>query len=598
MIRKTAIVAVLAALLCLASLSPLTLAQPPCDHQVLVYDVCCDEPDGGRYTLGWFYNGTDWVYSKPSPDRDWTYLFGLEVDGVEYYGYCINYTAPLELGDEFNASIYSAEPSCKNNSIAYILNNWTHVCGNCDIVSAAQSAIWYFWYINESLCGTGSAGLPNPPIIEPEQPGWESYWIPNCSAHPLACEFINEAINKSVPYNITLSPSSGDYTVGTPLELTATVEYCLEAVGAEVTVVFETDCGTFVETASPVYENDTVNGIAKAHLDCDGDSANVTASIKDMKWFEIVDATGCEEEVYQETLRIINVTDPAMFTFSEVTTKEVEGYVYEDWSCNCTYDAGEKGVPDVTVELVNVSTGLVVNTTTTDINGYYNFTDVPVGLYTVRYDTSTLPSHLDPRCDDDSSADGIPAINTSDQFNGIGTHWHNFSVEALVEIEIEKLVNGLSSYTATRNETVMFTLNITNTGEANLTNLTVTDVLPDGLSWADDANPGEDSVIENPDGTTTIVWMSNLTLLDPFEPGEWVKITFNATVDPGVCGMFKDVADVTANSSWCSGITMDNDDAYVFVECTKVPVLTPFGIAALIGLLGLVVVLTIRRIKR
>jgi uncharacterized repeat protein (TIGR01451 family) len=414
-------------------------------------------------------------------------------EGEDYYGFCINYTAPINVSNTFNASVYTAEPTCKNNSIAYILNNWTINCDNCANVSAGQSAVWYFTYINESFCGLGT-----PQYNHTAEPPVESNWIPNCTAHPEACEMINDSINKSVPYNITITPSTRSFEKGKPIPLNATVDYCLVTVGTEVTVVFETDNGTF-ENGTNVFENSTIGGIARATLTCNNDSANVTARVKDMKWFEIFDPIGCQEEDYQPTLRIINLTDDAAFSFSD-----------------------EPKIPD---------------------------------------------------------------------------------------ISIVKLVNGLNTYTAVHNETVTFTLNVTNTGTANLTNLTVIDVLPlkqanKGLTYADAANPHEDGLASsiNPAGWIhfTIHWYGytdiingNLIQFEPLKPGDSFEITFNATVDPQACGMLRDIATVTAKSD--SGDVSDSDDAFVHVKCIKVPLLTPFGIAALIGLLSLVAVLSMSK---
>ena len=149
MTRKTAtVVALLAALLCIASLS--SAASARCDHYVEVLSVCC----GPYTTAGWFYNGTSWSYYSGADAR--TVLFQLRIDGDEYNAFCINFTGPIDVGDTFNASKYTAEPTCKNNSIAYILNNWTIDCTHCDNVSAGQSAVWYFWYINETFCRLGT----------------------------------------------------------------------------------------------------------------------------------------------------------------------------------------------------------------------------------------------------------------------------------------------------------------------------------------------------------------------------------------------------------------------------------------------------------
>ena len=600
MIRKTAILiaALLAAILYIASFSSVASVQPPCDWNVSVLSVCCDTTQ----TFGWFYNETTgWNYSV----NDYTPLFYLDVDGDKYYAYCINYEVPLSVGDTFNASKYTAEPTCKNNSIAYILNNWTIDCAHCANVSAGQSAVWYFWYINETFCSLGTPQYNH--TATPGDPGWESNWIPNCTAHPLACEFINDSINQSVPYNITIRPKTGSYVYveGTPVELEAKVDYCF-GVGEEVTVVFEADnTSCKFENGASEYENTTVNGIARATLTCavSVDSVNVTARIKDMKWLEMVDPAECNSKEYQETLALVDITNDTAFSFYEITTGELEGYIYEDRSCNCEYNPGypEPGVANVTVELLNDST--VVNTTKTNASGYYEFTNIPAGDYTVRYNASELPAYLSPKCDDDrgSATEGDVTVPAG------GKARHDFGVKAMVGIRIEKLVNGENSISAERGETVTFTLTITNTGSVNLTNLSVTDALPlkqanKGLTYADAATPHEDGLASSigPDGWIhfTIHWWGyntipgNLTQFEPLEPGESFEITFNATVDPGAHGMLRDVAYVTANSSWCPGPVSDEDDAFVYVECKKVPVLTPIGIAALIGLLSLVVLLS------
>jgi uncharacterized repeat protein (TIGR01451 family) len=568
----------------------------PCDHNVNVLDVCCENTQ----TWGWFYNETTkWVYST----ADYTPLFHLNVDGEDYYAYCINYEAPLTPGDTFNASIYAAEPTCKNNSIAYILNNWTIDCTHCDNVSAGQSAVWYFTYIKEIFCRGGT-----PEYNHTAEPPVESNWIPNCAVHPEACDFINASINQSVPYNVTITPKTGSYVTGTPIPLEATVDYCDGEGREEVTVVFEADNCNCNFNGGNVNETETVGGIANAILTCDAsvDSVNVTARVKDMKWFEIV--VPCNG--YQETLRIVNITDDANFSFYEVTPGEVDGYVYEDPNCNCTYDQGEKGVENVTVELVNATT---VVATKTNGNGYYEFTGVPAGDYTVRYNAGDLyvngiPPYRTPKCDDGG---GSPTEGSVTVPEG-GSARHNFGVELVPDIAIDKLVNGKDSIIAERNDTVTFTLIVTNTGIVNLTNLSVTDALPDklpnrGLTWTGWADPPADGAASSTDLSGwihfTIHWwgydttIGHLAQFEPLEPGESFEITFNATVDPDAKGRYKNVGYVTAESEW--GDVSDDHSALVIVGVPpeKVPVLTPFGVAALIGLLSLVAVLGISKSK-
>ena len=286
--------------------------QPPCDRNVSVEDVCCAEV--GNTTEGWFYHSGSWWPSKPN-----TRLFNLTIDGGVFDAYCINILKGLTSGYTFNASIYPAAPTCKNNSIAYILNNWTHSCAHCTNVSAAQSAIWYFRYINDTgFCILGEPKYNHSDTTTPSSPEWESNWIPNCSAHHEACDFINASINKSVPYDIDITPSSGSFPLGTPVELEATVDYCAGENATEVTVILKADKGIFNESGGNSYKNKTSDGKLKATLICNAsvDSVNVKARVEDAKWFEIVDPTGCpDQEDYQETIIITNITDDAHFSF-------------------------------------------------------------------------------------------------------------------------------------------------------------------------------------------------------------------------------------------------------------------------------------------
>ncbi|MEA2075429.1 MAG: hypothetical protein U9O85_06810, partial [Euryarchaeota archaeon] len=298
-------------LILLLLLATTVVASADCEWNVTLEDYCCLSQ-----TEGWFYNATsNWNYSS-----HYTALLQLNISGpniseAEFDGYCIALGIDIRIGDNFNASIYPAEPTCKNNSIAYILDNWTQSCAasDCHNVSAAQSAIWYFWYIEEDVCSLKPEPLPYNHTALPNQTGWESRWIPNCTAQPEACAFINASINSSVPYNIDITQGSGSsFPAGTPIELEATVDYCAGEGGENVTVVFKTDTGNFSGSGN-VYETETSNGIARATLICNAsvESVTVTARVKDMQWFEIIDP--CNG--YQETFRFANITDDANFSF-------------------------------------------------------------------------------------------------------------------------------------------------------------------------------------------------------------------------------------------------------------------------------------------
>ena len=64
-----------------------------------------------------------------------------------------------------------------------------------------------------------------------------------CQGTAIEGWFYNTTTSKSVPYNIGITPSSGSFPEGTPIELEATVDYCAGEGGGNVTAVFETDNG-------------------------------------------------------------------------------------------------------------------------------------------------------------------------------------------------------------------------------------------------------------------------------------------------------------------------------------------------------------------
>jgi hypothetical protein len=289
-----------------------TVASAECEWNVTV-DWCCEE----SYTAGWFYDAAteSWTYAIGPWDAlaAW-YIFNI--NGERYYGYCKDFDISVAHNDTFNATIISAEPSCTNNSIAYLLNTWTQSCAHCANVSAAQSALWYFWYNEDTSCRLATPRYNH--TARPGDPSWESRWIPDCTEHPEACMMINASINKSVPYNLMLTPSSGSYPRGMSIALEAVVDSC-EGTGQEAAIVrFETEPGcSFIESGTESAEVLTTKGRARATLRCDPsiDTARVSATIKDANWFELI--IPCDE--HQGLIKVVNITDDASFGF--VTSK-------------------------------------------------------------------------------------------------------------------------------------------------------------------------------------------------------------------------------------------------------------------------------------
>lgn len=85
------------------------------------------------------------------------------------------------------------------------------------------------------------------------------------------------------------------------------------------------------------------------------------------------------------------VTIDAGIRSTATTSNSVLGdFVWYDLNSNGLQDAGEAGVPGVTVQLFNATTGALVATRTTDGNGLYLFTGLATGSYVVAF--TNIPS--------------------------------------------------------------------------------------------------------------------------------------------------------------------------------------------------------------
>jgi len=88
------------------------------------------------------------------------------------------------------------------------------------------------------------------------------------------------------------------------------------------------------------------------------------------------------------------------------------GALYVDLDGNQRYDAGEPGVPGVTVDLLDAG-GSLVDTVVTGSNGRYVFRPGGAGMYVIRVDGSTLSFGLSASADADGVADGTTAVTVA-----------------------------------------------------------------------------------------------------------------------------------------------------------------------------------------
>lgn len=87
----------------------------------------------------------------------------------------------------------------------------------------------------------------------------------------------------------------------------------------------------------------------------------------------------------------------------------VGDYVWYDTDGDGVQDFDEAGIPNVKVNLLDMN-GNVLDTHTTDANGFYTIFTVPPGTYQISINTATLPENLEPTYDYDEI--GTPHIAT------------------------------------------------------------------------------------------------------------------------------------------------------------------------------------------
>ena len=104
---------------------------------------------------------------------------------------------------------------------------------------------------------------------------------------------------------------------------------------------------------------------------------------------------------------------------ASITVKHrLAGKVYYDANDSSSYDNGEEGFKDITVELLGAD-GAVIATTTTDADGNYSFTRLPAGDYTVKVTKAGAIANLTQTEDPDSTKDNTSGTVTLNADNPV-----------------------------------------------------------------------------------------------------------------------------------------------------------------------------------
>ena len=171
-------------------------------------------------------------------------------------------------------------------------------------------------------------------------------------------------------------------------------------------------------------------------------------------------------------------------------------FVWIDENRDGIQDEGELPVEGVRVVLLDED-GEVIDSTETDENGYYEFTNLVPGDYQVQFDLETLPEGYkvsSPNQGDDDAVDsdgdpetGLTEVTTLDrgEFDpdwDLGIHERQYDLELVKMAPEEQIEAG---------DDIVWTIEVTNTGPDDvLDGFTVVDELPNGMTataWSGDS---------------------------------------------------------------------------------------------------------------
>lgn len=132
-------------------------------------------------------------------------------------------------------------------------------------------------------------------------------------------------------------------------------------------------------------------------------------------------ASGAPNSSY--TTIVVGASDAGVrYNFPELTRSNLSGFVYVDNNLSNVRNPGtDAAIPNATVELLNAATGAVIATTTTDANGFYQFSDLdPNIIYTLREALPSGPYTNRPSAVNAGQINGAPCASGCTPGTGIG----------------------------------------------------------------------------------------------------------------------------------------------------------------------------------
>jgi uncharacterized repeat protein (TIGR01451 family) len=233
--------------------------------------------------------------------------------------------------------------------------------------------------------------------------------------------------------------------------------------------------------------------------------------------------------------------------------------VFLDTNKNGIQDAGEAGVSNVTVKLLD-STGAVVSTTTTNSSGEYLFDRLRPGTYSVNF---VLPSNyrFSPQnqgSDDAKDSDPNPTTGITEQVTLLAGG-DNRTVDAGIfseQVAPPQIVKDVNIPQAKKGDTVVFTIKVSNPNNVAIQNTVMQDTLPFQLDYVSTSQGSYDA----PSRTLTFN-------IGTMQPNAEVTITLTVKInDQAVVGtQVRNTAIATSNSGNAQ------DDAIVTIIPSQPP---------------------------
>ena len=224
------------------------------------------------------------------------------------------------------------------------------------------------------------------------------------------------------------------------------------------------------------------------------------------------------------TITVSGLTDNAGNVAVDVTdtfdiyyvSGTIGDFVWNDTNRDGIQDAYEPGISDVNILLKN-NLGAIIDTTTTDGDGFYEFAGLCAGTYTVVVDENTLPSYFVPSLcnqggDDSKDNDCSPIdVTLPDDFTNNPTIDFGYNVPCC-ELDVTKVGCVLVPRDDCDGKVIRMTLKYTGQGcDASSHNQT-----PDEVSCTGDPNSAEpvDIVVTNTKGNRVWAYAAGVSVGD------------------------------------------------------------------------------------